>query len=450
MTTDSSQDLMTTGGQEVVMVLATKAGLFITGLLIQSLLAYALLPEGRGEYAVCIMFGGLLGVLFTPGADRGSQYFVMAKQISVSQGVSVALTICLTGTALALVLVVPLIQSDIAFFRKAKPHSLYLALALVFLMSFSTSLQLQLAGLRRFARLALFTLSQAMFHVLAIISLVWGLGLGVDGAIVSLTLGHLVMIIACLLDLRKNCRLVLEMPSRSGLTRVFSYGLKYYVARVGAEVGSKVGVLFLGLVASRSEIGFFALGSSLMLQVFMLSNAVSASLLPRVSSDEKGRPELVAFCARSSCWATGVALVALLAVSTPLIRILFSDAFLPVIPLIWIIAPGIFVYSGSSIFRIYFLGVNRPEVCSWAIWTGLSANLVVLVWLYSQLGVEAVAWAMTTGMLCNSAFLWIAYRRTTRMSFFSTWVPKRSDIKLLLTSGRLLFSRVFRVRSGDA
>ena len=446
----SSQDLMMTGGQEVVVVLATRAGLVIFGLAIQSLLAYALLPEGRGEYAICIMFGGLLGILFTPGADRGSQYFVMAKQISVSQGVSIALTICLTGAILALVLVIPLIQSDIAFFHKAKSHSLYLALALVPLITFSTSLQLQLAGLRRFVRLAFFTFSQSLFHVLGIITLVWGLGLGVDGAILSLTFGHLVMIIVCLLDLRKNYRLVLELPSRSGLTRVFSYGLKYYVARVGGEVNSKVGVLFLGLVASRSEIGFFALGSSLMLQVFMLSNAVSASLLPRVSSDEKGRPELVAFCARSSCWATGVALVALLAVSTPLIRILFSDAFLPVIPLIWIIAPGIFVYAGSSIFRTYFLGVNRPEVCSWATWTGLSANLIVLVWLYSQLGVEAVAWAMTTGMLCHSTFLWIAYQRTTHMSFLSTWLPKRGDIKLLLTSSRSIFSRGFGMRSGDA
>ncbi len=447
---DTAQNSNTTGTQDVVVVLATQAGLVAASIAIQSLLAYVLLPQGRGAYALCIMFGGLFGILFTPGADRGSQYFVMTKQMSVSQGVSLSLIICLTGTGLALVLATPLIHSDLAFFQKAAPNSFYLALVLVPLTTFSTAVQLQLAGLRRFARLALFSLFQAVANVFAMTVLVWGLGLGIDGAIVSLATGHLVIIAACLQDLRRHCGLALELPFRSGLTRVLGYGLRYYSARVGHAVDPKVGVLFLGLVASRSETGLFALASALMLQFFMFSNAVSTSLLPRVAGDENGRPELVAFCARISCWATGAALAALLVVSTPLIRILFSDAFLPVVPLIWIIAPGIFVYAGTHVFTMYFVGVNRPEVCSWTIWIGLSTQLVVLVLLYPQLGIKAAALAMTIGMLCRSVFLVILYRRTTRMSLFSTWLPQRGDIGVIWTSSRSLISRMFGTRSVDA
>ena len=176
LTMDSSQNLTKTGGQEVVVVLATRAGLVIFGLAIQSLLAYALLPEGRGAYAVCVMFGSLLAVLFIPGAERGTQYFVMAKKISVSQGISFATAICLVGSFLGISLSIPLIHSDISFFQKAETRSFYLSLTLVPLSAFSSVMQFQLAGLRRFGKLFFFLLLQSLTNLIGVFSL--GLDIG--------------------------------------------------------------------------------------------------------------------------------------------------------------------------------------------------------------------------------------------------------------------------------
>ena len=87
-------------------------------LLGQSLLAHALMPEGRGAYAVCVLVGSLAAVAATPGADRGSQYFVMSGGTTVSQAISIGLTICVLGILAAVALVVPLIQSEFSFFSK--------------------------------------------------------------------------------------------------------------------------------------------------------------------------------------------------------------------------------------------------------------------------------------------------------------------------------------------
>ena len=440
----------TTGGQEVVLLLATQVGVVLAGVATQSLTAYILLPEGRGAYAVCLLFGFLFGALFTPGADRGAQYFVMAGRTSVSQGVSIASAICVGGAGLGVAAAIPLIHSDVAFFQKADTRSFYFALSLVPLTACSTSLHLQLAGLRRFAKLALFSLLQSMTNVVMISVLVWGLDLGVDGAVASVALGHAVFIGACISDLRRSCGLVPELPRRADVARVLGYGWKGYVARTGAMLDERVGILFLGMLASRADIGVFAVGIALMTRFTMIPNSVVPSIMPRIAKDAEGRPDLVTLSTRGVYWATGAALAGLLAISSPLVRVLLSEAFLPVVPILWVLAPGILALSGSLVMMAYFNSVNRPDVCSWATGVGLSANVGSLVILYPLLGFEAAAWAMTIGFVSRSVFLLFMYRRAARVSLVSLWLPQRGDATRLRDLARGILGRSAGRQPADA
>lgn len=424
MTTSKS-----TGVEDVVVSMATRVGVLVAGVAIQSLLAYALLPAGRGEFAVCIMFAALVGVLFTPGADAGSQYFVMGKDINVSQGVIVSLAICLGGAVVAAALAIPLIQSNITFFQKAERASFHVTLALLPLTAFSNAVQHQLAGLRRFKTLALFSLVQTAANGLALVLLVLVLQLGVVGALFSVCLSNLTMILVCVRDLRRHFGLKPEFPVWAALRRVLQYGFRYYVARIGWGIDLRIGILLLSLFAGRAEIGLFAVASGLMMRFVMISNAVFAPLLPRTTSHSSGRPDLVAFCARITTWITGATLILFLATHVPLIRILLSDEFLPAASLIRIITPGILVFAGGNILTAYFRGVGRPEICSWAVALGLCLNLVVLPALYPTIGVEAAAWAMSAGLFGRSALLSIVYVRMTRTSLHLSWVPQRGDIQ---------------------
>ena len=168
-----------------------------------------------------------------PAPNKARRYFVMAGQAGVSQGVSSALAISLVGGGLAIAPAILLIHGDIVFFQKADLRSFHLALILIPLVASSTAVEHQLAALRRFGRLAVFSLLRAAVNVLAIAALVWGGDLGVAGAVASFAAGHLVMIAACLRDLRRHCGLAPALPSRSSLTRVLGYGLRYHIARTG-------------------------------------------------------------------------------------------------------------------------------------------------------------------------------------------------------------------------
>ena len=437
-TTDALEVPAATGGQDVSVVFATLAGMAGMTLLIQGLLAYMLLPEGRGAYAVCIAFGILLGLLLTPGAQQGAQYFVAARQMGVSQGVSSALIICLAGGGLAAALAVPLIYSDLAFFQKAETSAFLLSLGLAPLTAISIALDHQLVALRRFKRLAVFSMLRIAANVLTLLALVWGLGLGVDGAIIAFAAGHGVMIAASLLYLWRHCGLALEMPHRANISRVLGYGLKYHAARLGNAVEPHFGVVILGLIASQGEIGLFAAASALMLGFMLVSNAVGSALFPRVAGEE--RVEMVALCLRLVCVGTAIPMLMLLALSGTLVRLLLSEAFLPVVKLLWIIAPGMVAYAVSGIFMTHFKGANRPHICSWAVFLGLCANSGALLLLYPRLGVEAAAWGMTAGMVCGCLFLLIVFHRTTRTGLPAVWLPRRSDASFLWAAGRSVLS----------
>ncbi len=428
-----------TGGQDVAILLATRIGLAAFMLLIQAMLAWMLLPEGRGSYAVCIAFGTLLGLLFAPGSMEGAQYFVAAKQGSVSQGVAAALAICLAGTGLAVVLALPLIHSDIAFFRKAETRSFHLALVLVPLVAFSLAVEHQLAALRRFGRLAVFSLLRISANAVGILLLVWDRGLGVDGAVLAFAAAHGVMIAVCLRDLRRHCGLVLQRPARSSLARILGYGFRYHLARVGEGVGPHIGVLVLGLMATQAEIGLFAVASALMLGFVLIPNAVGNALLPRVAGREQ--PELVALSARLVCVAVAVALAIFLAVAAPAVRLLFSDAFLPAVPLLWILAPGILAHCVAGILMTHFKGADRPDICSWAVCVGLCVNIAALPALFPALGIEAAACAITAGMVCRFLALAATFKRMAGMTWFRIWLPRRGDAQFLRKAGRSVFRR---------
>ena len=71
----------------------------------------------------------------------------------------------------------------------------------------------------------------------------------------------------------------------------------------------------------------------------------------------------------------------------------------------------------------------------------MTANVAVLVALYPVLGVAAAAWAMTASFVVRGAFVAIAYRKISGKPWLATLAPRRSDVRLLLSSGRVVFRR---------
>ncbi len=420
------------GARDTAITFFTRLSVMAASLGIQSALAWFLGPAGRGSYAVCILFAMILGVVFTFSVERAGQYFVASGRASVGDGVVATLFTVLVGSLVGVAVGSALIGSGAEFFAKASTTSFRFALILVPLNVMSDSLLLLLMGIKRFGWMSRMAITRVLVHLGATLVLVCGLGLGVPGALAALMLGNLVAIITGVSLLRREFDLSVSRLNLKHCSAMLSYGARYWVANLSNQVHFRIGTIVLAWFVSSVEIGFFAAASGLVTRVLTVPDAIEGALLPRVASDSQGRPELVARVARLSFFVCGVLLVIVVVISRPLIIVLFSRSFLPAVPLIGIIALGVFLRSGSKVLMPYFMGVDRPAVCSWAVGLATAVNLGVLLVLLPVMGLPGAAWAMTTGYVVSTLVLAIAFRRASGMGFGETWLPRREDASFLL------------------
>ena len=411
-------------------VFLTQILIFASGLGVQSILAWFLEPVGRGEYAVCVLYGFIFGVLFAVGSDRAAQYFVMSKRIQLSEGIVAGVSLALGGAVIAATVGIFGINSELAFFAKAPREAFLLATALIPLTSVATVLQLQLAGRREFRKLAICAAIQASVTFLTlVVMMIWRAG--VFTALWSQIAGQASAILCYSLWLGR----LVPAWRWAGLRvyqLVLGYGARYYLARLGNLVDMHVGAILLALIATTSEIGLFTAASTLVLKVLMVPQSIESAILPRVAEDARRHMELVNRAVRVTSIITFAVVVALCLLSYPIVYVILSPKFLEAVHLIWVLAPGIFVQACSRIFMTYFRATNRPGIVSWATWLGLTINAVVVFSLYPVAGVTAAAVGMSCGFLAQGLLAGYLYTRLTGQSWRAAFVPNASDLSTVL------------------
>jgi O-antigen/teichoic acid export membrane protein len=368
--------------------------------------------------------------------DRAGQYLIASGRAEVVEGVLVTLSAGLAGAAVGVVVGFLLIHSGAEFFTKATPLSFKLSLILVPLNILTESLVFLLMGIRRFSWMSRIAITRVLTHLVATLVLVLGFGLGVNGALIALMTGNVAAVAVGLGFLRREYGLTPRRLRRRDFTELLSYGIRYWVANLGSQMNFRIGTLVLAWFVTTPEIGIFAAAASLVARVLLIPDAIEAALLPRVAGDPEGRTELVSRVARLSLIVCGAVLAALVLVSRPLVAILFSRDFLPAVPLIWMMAIGMLVHAGSKVLVAYFMGINRPAVCSWAVVSAVVSNFIALVLLLPAIGLPGAAWAMTIGYLARTTVLVLTFRATTGNGFRKTWALRRSDFALLVELAR--------------
>jgi len=439
-----------TGARDTAVSLGSRIAVLLIGLAIQSTLAWLLGPDGRGAYAVCLLFATLLGTCFAFGMDTAGQYFVASKRMTVSEGVWATIGSLVAASLVAVVFGRILMEFDLAFLTKASRSSFYVALVVVPFHVVGQGCILLLVGLGRITWMAITAIVNSFVQLLFAFVLIRVFDLGVNGALLAIVAAGTINIIFGLIAFRQEGAfesMRAGILHRKGLTasghmkRLAAYGARFYVARLSSTVNFRIGTMVLAFFAPTREIGIFAAASGLVSRILLVPTSIETALFSRVAADARGRPETVAQAARASGLVSGAMLLVLGLLSRPVVLVLLSPEFEPAIKLIWIMIPGIFVRAASKVLMPYFTGTDRPAVCSWAVGVGMAANIAGILILLPVMGLEGAAWAMTIGFLVSSIVLVAVFRRATGLSLARTWIPRREDIRAIIGMVRSVLVR---------
>jgi O-antigen/teichoic acid export membrane protein len=419
------------GAKDTAIALGSRLAVLAIGVGIQSALARLLGPDGRGSYAVCLLFATLLGIIFTFGVDRAGQYYAASGRMGRSEAITSSLVLLVAGAVIAMLVGRAIMLFHFTFLEKADRSSFLISLGVVPFVGLTNAFAVYFIGLRRFKWMAVAEITNVAAQLVATLILVLGLGLGVNGALVAIVAAGVVNTAVCLWLLHKEGALGRLASTAAGYLRLLSYGARFIVAKLNNVFSFRVGTLILAFFVSPSEIGLFAAAAALVMRITVIPKAVETAVFTRVAEKTGGRPKLVAQACRVSAIVTGLALLALAAVSIPLVRLLLSAEFLGAVPLIWILILGVFARSATMALTAYFTGTDRPAICSLSVGIGTAINVVLLFVLIPVIGLAGAAWAMTAGYVASAIIFIIYFRQASGQTLRETWALRREDFILL-------------------
>jgi O-antigen/teichoic acid export membrane protein len=433
---------MASGLRDFVMTFGAKILILACTIGAQSCLARMLHAEGRGSYAVAVLFGTMLNLIFLVGTDVAGRYFVANRRFTVSEGVAHILACGLIGCAAAVGAGLVLMQLPLAFLEKATPLCFYLALATIPVSVLSVASLTMLATLRDFGWYAGIGIASAVSYLVLNVLFLWVFQWDVAGGMLAIIVNGALTVAVGMAVLRRMHGLVAVWPTWKGIREMFGYGIRYYAGGMSNQVNFQIGTMILAFFATKEEIGMFSLAAVMTMQIMTVTNSLGEVVMPRVAGDAQGRPELVAQVSRMVSLVCGPLLLGLAVLATPVTLILFGSEYLPMVPIIQILCVGFFLRSACKMIEYYFLMTNHPGVSSTATALGIAANLGLLWLLMPWIGLEGAAAAMVGSFVVSGIILMIAFRRYSGMRPLEVWRYRRTDWAALVEAARGLRAKL--------
>jgi len=408
----------------------------LLGLITTVIIARVYGPEGNGMFAIALLLPSMLTTFLNLGVAPANVYHLGSEQITARQVLAANLRIfLLLGTLGISIGAAILLWKNELFFPGIDPLLLWLALATFPASLLSNYLISVFQGLQQFRP----------YNILAIVQpgalLIFLIGLTITGNCdLALLVGA--QIIAQLLALGLTIKWLLPLlgnkdaqtPLKGGVTKTLSYGWKAHLSNILAFINYKADIFLTNIFLGPAAVGIYVIAVALVERLWMISQAVSTVLLPRLSqlvTDEDKRRRLTPLITRWVLTATLLGALIIAAAADVLIIWLFgsdySDALLPV----WILLPGIVMMSASRILANDIAARGRPELNMYASVLVVIVNIICNLILIPVYGLPGAAAATTIAYTLNLVLRLMIYSRFTKNRWLDSLVFKLSDVRLI-------------------
>jgi O-antigen/teichoic acid export membrane protein len=359
------------------------------------ILARALGPNTRGEYAAVIAWFGIFLVIGEVGQSAAVCFYVARDPSRARDYVATSRAMMLVTGGIAVaggLLLAPVLAHG----NPGLAEAYRIAFAGAAITFTGTSYMFSLQA-RSISQWNLVRLSQPVLG-LAIIIVLWRLRL------LSLHAVIYALVVTMTIQLGYayyHCRHCGLAPGhvRAALVRpLVTYGLSQFAAVTPTSVNLILDQLVLSQVVPAADLGRYSVAASITLVPVPLVAAIGNVAFPRLAAQRTvtAQGQWLQRAAVLSSAVMAVAIMAPIAVSSYwVIPLVFGPAYRGAVPLLWILAPGGVFMASSQVAGDLLRGRDRPGLV--AVAQGLAAvfTVVLLIVLLPSMGVAAAAIAST-------------------------------------------------------
>lgn len=426
-----------TGG--AVMTAASRVTIAVTGAATTIFIARALGPEGTGGFAIALTLVVMLTVVCSLGIEHGIAYYVASGRWAARDALRAAQRVALLGgLAGAAVCVLARLAVPSAFGGLSVASTAVAAVALPFALAW---FYVSFVGLA-IDRYEAFVMPPALQSALALVLVVvLVLVAGLPGAIVGMTLAHVLVALASLAWAWRRLPRATAQPGEARvLRRAMSFGAKGYGANALALLNTRVDLLILSAVASAAAVGHYAVAIAVTTVLWLVPSALSDVLFPRVAAlSAGGAQDMRAFVEDKSLRHTVLlVLLAIPLITVPLLVLvvpIYGAGFRPAIELALILLPGVALMGVSGVLSATIVGRGRPEYSLYSALIVTPLTLGAYALLIPALDAPGAALAKTLSYTVSFALSVYFYRRVTGSARLAQFVPTHAELAELRAVG---------------
>lgn len=413
---------------------------FLVSVTASIVIARILGPEGKGMWAALIFVPSITFTLLNLGISSANVYFAGSRKYGINQIINNSFHV--TFAVLLIIFFVYFFGFEKVYHFLADkypgftPRHLYLvlfALPFVFIFNYMNGV---LQGKERIYAANIISVISQFLTILSILIALLVFKLYLLGLVYVYLGVRIINTIIILFVINRETPIKPDFNLNPELLKgSLKYGVKSYLANSFQMLNYRADVFLIFAFLGPESLGFYTVGIAAAEVVWFISHSVAFPLFPRIASlGREASKSLVPRAARIIFLSSFLVAILLAGVARWLIPFFYGAKFIPSIIIIYIILPGILLFSPARAISSYFSGIGKPHLNTFVSFVTLIVNIGLNLTLIPRMGINGAALASAISYTLTYLIYLPIYHYETGISPIKFFLFKGSDLQRIQES----------------
>jgi len=387
-------------------------------------------PEGKGQLTLILLVPMLSMTFGRMGIGHAVNYY--ASKTSATKLIVNSFILSLVISLFLVAVTLPIANSlKNIFFKEIDTSLIIIITCFVPFYILNNHFISLLQGLYKIKIRNLLLVTQSVVNFILLILLTGVLFLNLESALAASIAALILVVILSAIYLLKDLKTEEIRLDFNLMKQLLNFGFKSHIGNILKDLSYRSDILIISYFLSARDVGYYAIAVTIAEVLWKIPDAVGTVLLPRVAQMNSSSARLFTpVVSRIVFIPVLLACLLILLLSRPIIIFAFGKDFIPAIPVLIILLPGILAFAIWKIIANDLLAQGHPVKYSFTSGVALVTMILLDLLLIPKFGINGAAIASTLSYIAATVSIIYIYTRLTDNSLKVLIVPERSDFLL--------------------